>query len=120
MSAALNGRSILIVEDQFLAAINLEDTVRKAGVEMVELASCLEDAYELLDAITFDVAFLDLRLKDVDALPLGEELVKQGMPVIVYSGHAEQRCAEALPKAIILHKPATPRQILRAVEEALA
>lgn len=120
MTASLKGRSILIVEDQFLAAMSLETTMRGEGASVVELAARLADAEELIDTIAFDAVFLDLRLQDVDALPLGKALIAKGVPVIVYSGHAEHRCRQALPAAIILHKPATPRQIVSAAQEAVA
>lgn len=115
MPPSLNGLSILIVENEFLLAINLESIVRDAGAGSVRLAASLADARKVVDEGTFDAAILDIRLMDGDSLPLAQELIASGVNVVIHSGHAHLGHAEIVPEAYFLPKPSTPAEIVQAV-----
>ena len=118
MTLSLKDLSILIVENEFLLAINLEATMRDAGATTVEMAASLADAQILVDKGQFNAAILDIRLMDGDSLPLAQRLIRQGVPVVIHSGHANQMHSALVPEAVFLSKPATPTEIVRSVLRA--
>lgn len=115
---SLDGISVLIVENEFLLAINLETIMREAGATSIELASSLADAKKLIDTASFDAAILDIRLMDGDSLPLAEDLIRRGVPVVIHSGHANLGHAQIVPDAVFLPKPSRPSEIVQAVLKA--
>ena len=55
-------QSVLIVEDEFLIAIDLESTVKDMGLDVIGLATDKEQALRL--APMADIAFVDVNLAD--------------------------------------------------------
>ncbi len=118
MSYDLDGLSVLVVENEFLLALNLETIMRDAGAGLIELAASVADATKLIAATKFDAAILDIRLMDGDSLPLAVELIGQGVPVVIHSGHANLGHSQIVPDAVFLPKPSTPAEIVQAVLKA--
>ncbi len=118
MSYDLDGLSVLVVENEFLLALNLETIMRDAGAGLIELAASIADAAKLIEATQFDAAILDIRLMDGDSLPLAVELIEQGVPVVIHSGHANLGHSQIVPDAVFLPKPSTPTEIVQAVLKA--
>lgn len=114
----LDNISVLIVENEFLLAINLEAIMREAGARKVEMAATVADASVLIESGSFDAAILDIRLMDGDSLPLAAKLVAQDVPVVIHSGHSNLGHSELVPEAIFLPKPSTPPEIIQAVLKA--
>ena len=59
-----DARSILIVEDEPLIAMMLEDFLETLGHEVVATCESVEEAIERVEAGGFDVAIIDVQLKD--------------------------------------------------------
>lgn len=118
MSNPLEGVSVLVVENEFLLAINLETIMRDAGAARVELAASIADAKVHIEKTRFDASILDIRLMDGDSLPLAEDLIRRGVPVVIHSGHANLGHSQAVPEAVFLPKPSTPTQIVQSVLES--
>jgi DNA-binding NtrC family response regulator len=78
-STRLAGRSILIVEDEPLIALDIEQTFAKAGA-IVFPARKLSDAHHLVEQNRLAAAVLDFRLGDGDAQVLCARLVARGGP----------------------------------------
>jgi len=110
-------RSILIVEDEPLIAMMLEDFLQSLGHVVVASCESLEDALGRVEAGGFDVAIVDVQLRDgKQAWPVADRLAETGTPfVIATGGHVEPPPARhaAVP---ILSKPYT----IDAIEPALA
>lgn len=118
INKSLKDISVLIVENEFLLAINLEAIMREAGASNVEMAATVADASNLIANGSFDAAILDIRLMDGDSLPLAAKLIVQGVPVVIHSGHANLGHSQLVPEAIFLPKPSTPSEIVQAVLKA--
>ena len=59
MSASLDAKSVLVLEDQFLIALDAEQALRKAGALDVRLASSVSEALRILASFAPEVAVLD-------------------------------------------------------------
>ncbi len=109
-------RSILIVEDEPLIAMMLEDFLEELGHNVVASCESVEAALTQVEAGGFDVAILDVQLKDGQrAWPVADRLAAAGTPfVIATGGHVEPPpAAHALVP--VLAKPYT----IDAIEPAL-
>lgn len=109
-------RSILIVEDEPLIAMMLEDFLESLGHNVVGTCESIEDAMSYIDSGGFDVAIVDVHLKNGEYIwPVADRLTDQGIPfVLATGGHIEPPPARHAD-APVLSKPYT----IDAVEPAL-
>ena len=114
-------RSILIVEDEPLIAMMLEDFLETLGHRIVASCESLEDALGHAEAGGFEVAILDVSLKDGKQVwPVADRLAAAGTPfVLATGGHVEPPPA-AHAAAPVLAKPYTIDAIEPALESAFA
>lgn len=86
----LNGRKILIVEDEYLIADDLSALLLAANAELIGPAASLPQAIRLAaDTELIDAAVLDINLRGVDVFPLVDELRSRGIPVMFLTGYGQ-------------------------------
>jgi DNA-binding NtrC family response regulator len=117
MSVDLSGRSVLIVEDEPLIAIDIAQALTSAHASVV-VAATLQEGLRLAEHPTLSAAVLDLILGRDDAVALFERLSARGVPCIIYTGYVEIP-AGCAPSAIV-RKPARSEALLRALAQVLA
>ena len=84
---ALDGLSVLLLEDEFLIALEAEDMLARMGAARIEIAQDLEEADRLLAENSFDVAMLDVNVNGRSSLGLASELKRRGVPVLFATGY---------------------------------
>ncbi len=113
---ALSGLTVLIVEDEFLIAADVQRIVEDAGATEVLLASSTAAARTFLDGNRpIDIAILDLKLGGEDGFPLAQEFRDRGIPFVVATG-LEQ--GVDLAGIVVIQKPYDDRQVLDALVAA--
>lgn len=113
----VTGRSVLIVEDEPLIAMMLEDFLDSLGHKVAGTAESLEDAVACVEQGGFDVAILDVHLKNKEKVwPVADRLADSGVPYIVATGGHIEPPPERHAGAPVLSKPYT----IDAIEPALA
>lgn len=110
-------RSVLIVEDEPLIAMMLEDFLDSLGHTIVGTCETVADALAKVDAGGFEVAIVDVHLKNGEHIwPVADRLAERGIPfVLATGGHIEPPPADHAD-APVLNKPFT----IDAIEPALA
>ncbi|MEO1689592.1 MAG: hypothetical protein AAFU61_17000 [Pseudomonadota bacterium] len=114
----LEGRSLLIVEDDALLALDLEELVRGLGASDVCVCDRAEAALERIDASPPDLSLLDHRLSEGTSLPVAERLSALRLPFAVTSGAGGKALPDLLAQAPSLAKPASSARV-RAVARRL-
>lgn len=116
----LAGISILLLEDEYMIALDAEQSLRDFGAERVEIASTLREAEELAATVRFDVALLDVNINGQMSFPLAKSLQERGVPVVFATGY-ELKGREALPTevGIVIGKPYTKERLKDALSSAL-
>lgn len=110
-------RSILIVEDEPLIAMMLEDFLDSLGHTIVGTCETVEDALAKVSAGGFDVAIVDVHLKNGEHIwPVADRLVEQGIPFVLATGGHIEPPPPQHADAPVLSKPFT----IDAIEPALA
>ena len=117
MSIDLSGRSVLIVEDEPLIAIDIAQALTSAHAT-VAIAATLQDGLRLAEQPILSAAVLDLILGQDDAVVLFKRLTARGVPYIVYTGSVE--IPEECTPSAILQKPARSEALLRTLAQVLA
>lgn len=77
------GRSVLVVEDEALVALDMEETLKTAGVRVMGPAASVAEAMGLLETGTPDAAILDLNLRGELVTPVARKLREQGVPFML-------------------------------------
>jgi DNA-binding response OmpR family regulator len=113
----LSGRSILIVEDEPIIALDIAAAFERAGAK-VTTTNTLRRATILVESDGLSAAVLDHALGDGDSSHLCERLKARAIPFINYSGMSEvtEHCREAP----LVRKPAPPRELVELVAKLLA
>lgn len=92
----INKGKILIVEDEFIVANDLQHMLQKAGYTVCGIASSVNKARTLIEQHKPDWVLLDIILKgDYSGIDLGNELTKQQIPFLYISANTNQRTLEA-------------------------
>ena len=108
-------RSILIVEDEPLIAMMLEDFLETLGHKVVASCDSVGSALEHVAAGGFEVAILDVSLKDGQVWPVADRLAAAGTPFVLATGGHVDPPPAAHADAPVLAKPYT----IDAIEPAL-
>lgn len=115
--------TVLVVEDEFIIALDLSETVRDLGYRVEGPFADKQNAFIAIDQEMPDCAILDVQTADGEVYPLADALADAGVPIIFHSGHiAPTEIAERYPHAQACAKPCPPDRLINmigcAMEEA--
>jgi two-component system, OmpR family, KDP operon response regulator KdpE len=110
---------ILIVEDDAGIAIGLQWILEAEGIA-VHVESLAKDVLPAIERLEPDLMFLDLSLKNGDAHFIYRSLAHR-LPIILSTGSFEDlELLSAHEHVILLMKPFTTEELLRAIHQTLA
>ena len=114
---------VLVVEDEFLIATDLEHMLGRHGWRVLGPAATVAEALRLLDGgapgAVPGVALLDVNLRGEAVTPVAERLRALGVPFVLASAYDGDRLAAlGLGGAPNVGKPADDRRLLAALAEA--
>lgn len=117
----LAGARILVADDEFLIAMDVEATLLEAGAETVHACGTLAEAAEIATSGELDAAVLDIRLGHETTARVAGLLQQRGVPFVFYSGqplpsHMQSRFFETS----VVVKPVPPGVLVAAVLRLLA
>ena len=78
---------VLVVEDEFIIALDLSETVKDLGYALDGPYADNEHALVAIDRELPDCAILDIFTGDGEVFPLADALAEAGVPIIFHSGH---------------------------------
>jgi DNA-binding response OmpR family regulator len=112
--------SVLLVEDEFLVAIDGEKMLRELGAQRVEVVATFDAAQKRIAEGHFDVVILDVNLNGQMSFPLGQAAASRGMPVVFATGYSlHNRPGAEFGGGTCVTKPYTPESLSRSVTAAL-
>ncbi|RED15613.1 response regulator [Parasphingopyxis lamellibrachiae] len=112
---------ILIVEDEALISMMLEDFIETLDYEIADIVESLESGLSAVEEGGFDVAVLDVNLRDRKASwPIADALDDQGIPFFFTSGADLEKPPERHQSRVLLAKPFTLHGIDDALKKILA
>ncbi len=105
-------KRILIVEDEWMIATDIERILVGAGYQIVAKLGSIRKALQLLDMETCDAAIIDANLGGASSEPIAEILQRRGIPFLVISGYSRAQRGGILADAPFVSKPFNPEIIL--------
>ncbi len=86
--ATLQGRRILIVEDEMLLAMDLESLLESNGCDVIASCPNIKRALDAIDRDRPEAALLDMNLAGASSAPVAEALRDAGVPFVVVTGYS--------------------------------
>ena len=118
---SLAGRSILLVEDELMLALDVETALNDAGAEVIGPIDSLRKGLDLLDREpVIDAAILDIDLHGKDVFPIAEKLRTRGVPFLFHTGHGDRAAlGRHFENVTVCIKPMLSERLLDAVRRLL-
>ncbi|AJC82090.1 DNA-binding NtrC family response regulator [Rhizobium aethiopicum] len=83
----LNGKKVLVVEDEYLQARTIADALMEHGADVIGPFPTVEKALQSCGRDVIDAAILDVKVGDVTSFPVAESLCRDGIPFIFLTGY---------------------------------
>ena len=113
----LAGLEVLIVEDDYFIASDIEAILNKAGARVLGPFSRAEQARSAVQARSGSplVAILDINLAGAMVYPLAEDLRRAGVPFVFATGYDDGNVPARFATVPRLLKPVDTRRLLESV-----
>ena len=118
MDNAINGKRILIVEDEIVVALFMEDILAEFGFQVMGVASRLEET--MGRERDYDLAVLDVHLNGKSVFDFADKLAEEGVPFVFATGYGERGIPERHRGRPVLQKPFSPDDLKRALSNLVA
>jgi response regulator NasT len=116
-------RRVVVAEDESLIRIDIVETLRDQGFDVVGEAGDGNKAVELAFELKPDLMVMDIKMPDLDGLSAAERISELKIPVVLLTAFSQQelvtRAAEVGAMAFLV-KPFSPQDLLPAIEIALS
>lgn len=115
----LRGKSVLIVEDNFLLAEDLRSSVEQTGAEIIGPISDASQALAAAQEKKIDIALLDVGLESQSSIAVARALAYRLIPFIIITGYVRDALPPELENALYLAKPVMPGSVLNVISALL-
>ncbi|WP_374991556.1 response regulator [Bradyrhizobium sp. LHD-71] len=95
----------MVVEDEMLVALDLQESLKSFGYEVIGPYGRLSEAIEGVETQAIDLAVLDLNLNGEMTYDLAESLQKRGIPIVFTTGYESDTIRSRFPDCPVLNKP---------------
>jgi AmiR/NasT family two-component response regulator len=116
-------RRVVVAEDESLIRMDIIETLRDQGFDVVGEAGDGNKAVELAHELKPDLIVMDIKMPDLDGLSAAEKISELKIPVVLLTAFSQQelvtRAAEVGAMAFLV-KPFSPQDLLPAIEIALS
>lgn len=115
---------VLIVEDEYILAINLQESLESLGYTVVDIADSAELAIDKATELQPNLILMDIRLRgEEDGIHAAEKIWQNlQIPIIYVTGHSDKSTVERAtltsPFGYIL-KPVREKELYVAIQTAL-
>src|SRR5690349_16047712 len=118
--SALAGRSVLLVEDEYLIAADAEIMLMQLGVANVTLIGDFEEAHRAAAQGQFDAVILDVNLNGKHSFPIAKTLQTRGIPFVFATGYnLQSRPLPGFEHGVCVTKPYSADRLKGALLSAL-
>lgn len=123
MADVAKKRTVIVAEDESLIRMDIVETLREHGFDVVAEASDGEQAVALVTEHKPDLLVMDIKMPNMDGITAAEKLAGSKTPIVLLTAFSQKelvdRASEAGAMAYVV-KPFTPNDLLPAIEIALS
>ncbi len=118
--AAVPGLRVLVVEDEFMIAMLIEETLQDHDYAVIGPFNSLDQALDAVAGDLPDAALLDVNLRGEKVYPLAELLHRSGVPFVLLSGYGSDAIPADRPDWQACSKPFNPKELINALAQQIA
>ena len=123
MADAAAQRRVIVAEDESLIRMDIVETLREYGFDVVAEAGDGEQAVALCEQHKPDLLVMDIKMPNMDGITAAEQIAPMKIPVVLLTAFSQKelvdRASEAGAMAYVV-KPFTPNDLMPAIEIALS
>lgn len=119
VSPVLQGKRVLVVEDDFLVGLASISALEDTGCEAIGPEATLNAALAAARRETFDAAILDINLSGQMVYPLADDLLARNIPFVFVTGYSATQIPESYRHLPRLEKPFELRALKAVLERLL-
>ena len=120
MTGPLNGRRILVVEDEMLVLMSIEMALEDLGCSAICAAATVTDALKVLSTNQFDAALVDVNLGGKKSYPVADALAERGIPFAFSTGYGDHGDRLDLNDRPVLRKPYLNSDLISMLERLVS
>jgi DNA-binding response OmpR family regulator len=122
LSKPLTGLRVLVLEDEYLIAMDVEQLCRDSGADDVAIMRGLDEFGDAaIESPSFDVAIVDLMLGGASTLDFARWMHEREMPFVFASGYSDlEEITQQFPGVAVVAKPYAGDDLINAVAAAVA
>jgi CheY-like chemotaxis protein len=109
---ALNGKRVLIVEDDYLIAIDLASEIARAGGKPIALANNVDEALDIIASSELDGAIVDVNLMGECSFQVADALADRHIPFAFATAMSCDHAPVHHANAPWLEKPFAPGTVV--------
>ena len=114
-------KSMLVVEDNMILAMELERMLLDLGVQHVDTLPNVDLAKAAIEKVDYDCAVLDINLGEETSIEVGSKLIENGVAVVLASGYdSKYELPESFADIERLTKPIGRVDLVNAIRVSLA
>jgi len=121
MSETLAKRTVLVAEDESLIRMDIVETLRDFGFEVIGEAADGLEAVDLAKTLNPDLIVMDIKMPNLDGISAAEQIQPLKIPIVLLTAFSQkelvERASDAGAMAYVV-KPFTPNDLLPAIEIA--
>jgi CheY-like chemotaxis protein len=116
------GLRILVVEDEYLIAMELSDRLAAAGAQVIGPVGTIREALSLIaeQGAKLDGATLDINVRGTLVFPVADELRGLGVPFVFCTGYDQQKIPERHLRVRRCEKPVDAGCLVDELSHAIA
>jgi DNA-binding response OmpR family regulator len=116
----LNGRRILVVEDEYFLAEDLREELADCGAQVLGPVANIKDATSFIKTGGVDAAVLDINLQGELIFSTADELREKGIPFAFATGYDRASVPSRFADVPRLEKPLKARQLAELLQPLVA
>lgn len=120
MDEKLKGLRILLVEDEFLVAMDIADMLAELGCQVLGPVGERARALDMAQSEDLDGAVLDVNLRGEPVTPVADALKRRGIPFVLSTGYGASGLPAEHATAPRLTKPFERADVAKILEELFA
>lgn len=101
----VQGKTVLVVEDEFFLADDLAQALQDAGIGVAGPVATCDAALKLIDEAPVAFAILDVNLEEEKIFPVADELIARGVPFLFATGYGQNVLPERFREIPRWEKP---------------
>jgi len=120
MAEDLKGLKVLIVEDEWLVAMNLEAALEHAGIQVIGPVPTVQTALRTIEDEQLDAAFLNVNLGVEKVWPVADSLMDRGIPLVFVTSYDANNLPDRYRSLPYCTKPAAEQEAIRVLRKTIS